>query len=218
MNSINKSIPSRDLADAKVIVIAYHSESGHTEVLANAIASGISEIAGCRTVFLNVAEGEIDWDVLNQADGVVFGCPTYMGNVSGVFKSFMDASSSVWFSRGWVNKVAGGFTCSGSLSGDKLNTLQSLSLFGSQHGMLWVGPEEICTEFDAQPHHTNRLGSNLGLMSQCNPYEDAATSPPKGDRETARLFGARIAKAVLRWAVSAVPASVEETQLESESA
>jgi len=211
MNKIT-SKSSMSSESEKKIVIAYHSESGHTEVIAKSIAKGISAVADCHAIFFNVVNEDVDWDILNSADGVVFGCPTYMGNVSGVFKTFMDASSAIWFSRGWVNKVAGGFTCSGSLSGDKLNTLQALSLYALQHGMVWLGPEDICTEFDAQPHNTNRLGSHLGLMAQCNPYSDTAISPPEGDRETARLFGMRIANAVIRWSIDKV--SVERKTIE----
>ena len=38
-----------------------------------------------------------DWDVLLQADGIIFGSPTYMGSVSWQFKKFADASSKPWF-------------------------------------------------------------------------------------------------------------------------
>jgi multimeric flavodoxin WrbA len=123
-----------------------------------------------------------------------------MGTVSGQFKMFMDKTSGRWFDRKWQDKISGGFTNSGSLSGDKLGTLSALSLFAAQHGMIWVGPAEICSTFDPQPSDINRLGSQLGIMAQCNPYAPAEESPPAGDKETARLFGIRIAKITKVWA------------------
>lgn len=38
----------------------------------------------------------------------------------------------------WRDKVAAGFTNSGSKSGDKVNTLISLAIFAAQHHMHWV--------------------------------------------------------------------------------
>ncbi len=40
-----------------------------------------------------------------------------MGSVSGPFKTFMDASSRVWLEQKWKDKLAAGFTISGSFSG-----------------------------------------------------------------------------------------------------
>lgn len=181
------------------IVIVYHSDKGHTQVLAQEIAGGIEMAVGKAPRLIAVENIADHWDSLQQADTIVFGSPTYMGSVSGAFKSFMDASSGIWFQRGWANKLAAGFTNSGSLSGDKQGTLQALSCFAAQHGMLWVGQEQICAEFKPDENTINRLGSYLGLMAQCNPYAPAEESPPKGDRATAKLFGQRIGQASLRW-------------------
>ena len=66
------------------------------------------------------AEGnvsEADWAVINAADAIIFGSPTYMGMVSWQFKKFADATSKQWMSGAWKDKVAGGFTCSASPSG-----------------------------------------------------------------------------------------------------
>ncbi len=194
-----------------MITIAFHSQNGHTEVLGQSILEGINTVKGVKGLLIDVNTETLNWEPLNNADAIIFGSPTYMGNVSGIFKTFMDGSSPIWYQRKWINKLAGGFTSSGSLSGDKLNTLQSMCLFAAQHGMVWIGPSEICTEFDTQPHHINRLGSNLGIMSQCNPYEDRALSPPSGDRETTKLYGARMAKSVLQWQA---PTSTQQKETE----
>ena len=59
--------------------------------------------------------------MLASADGIAFGCPTYMGSVSAKMKAFMEHSSGAWYGAAWKNKVAAGFTNSASWSGDKLN-------------------------------------------------------------------------------------------------
>jgi NAD(P)H dehydrogenase (quinone) len=66
-------------------------------------------------------------DDLDQADAIIFGTATYMGNIAAEMKKFMEASVKKWFAATWKNKVAAGFTNSSSFSGDKLNTLRSCS-------------------------------------------------------------------------------------------
>ena len=70
---------------------------------------------------------------LNQSDAIIFGSPTYMGGVAAQFKAFIDAASVVWFTQGWKDKVAGGFTHSGSPIGDKQGTLLYLMTNAMQH-------------------------------------------------------------------------------------
>lgn len=119
------------------IVVVYHSGYGHTEVQAKAVARGAAKVEGSEVKLLNVEEAQQQWDTLNAADAIIFGSPTYMGSASAQFKGFMDASSSIWYQRGWKDKVAAGFTTSASQSGDKLNTLIQLTVFAAQHGMIW---------------------------------------------------------------------------------
>lgn len=73
------------------------------------------------------------------ADAIIFGSPTYIGNVSWQFKKFIDESSKVWAASGWKDKLAAGFTNSAGMNGDKASTLGALFTMSQQHGMLWVG-------------------------------------------------------------------------------
>ena len=79
---------------------------------------------------------ESDWAALDAADAILMGSPTYMGSVSWQFKKFADASSKQWMSGAWKDKVAGGFTISANLSGDKLSTLQYFITLSLQLGMV----------------------------------------------------------------------------------
>src|SRR4051812_12369264 len=118
------------------IVVVFHSGYGHTQRMAQAVAQG----AGARLLAID-AEGNLPaggWEQLAAADAIVFGTPTYMGNVSWQFKKFADASSKPWFAQAWKDKIAAGFTNSAGMNGDKLNTLHSLVTFAMQHGMIWV--------------------------------------------------------------------------------
>lgn len=183
------------------VAVAYHSGYGHTEALAHAVAAGV-ENAGAVAVTVSVADIEaVDWGALNSADAIIFGSPTYMGSVSGQFKTFMDASSKIWFEHGWKDKLAAGFTNSSSQSGDKLNTLIQLSVFGAQHGMNWVSLGLLPGNNSSQgsPEDLNRIGSYLGAMAQSNADEGAEITPPQADRATAEVLGARVAAAARRW-------------------
>ncbi len=186
---------------AKVAVV-YHSKYGHTKLQAEAVHRGAAGTEGCDAVLLSVEEAAADLDQLDSADAIVFGCPTYMGNVSAGMKEFMEIAAQKWFSLAWKDKIAGGFTNSSSFSGDKLNTLQSIMINAMQHGMIYVGlammpcandPEGMNSIEGPGPNTHNRVGSFSGPMAasfQVNPPE----APPKGDIETAELYGQRIAE------------------------
>ena len=103
------------------IVVVYHSGYGHTQRVAQLVAEG----AGAQLLAID-ADGNLPeggWDMLNAADAIIFGTPTYMGGPSWQFKKFADASSKAWFSRAWQDKVFAGFTNSASFNGDKQVTL-----------------------------------------------------------------------------------------------
>lgn len=173
------------------ISIVYHSEQGHTEAVAQAIFDGIIQQNGSAIL---MSCKNIDWDILEASDAIIFGCPTYMGSVSADFKYFMDGSSSVWSSQKWRNKIAAGFTNSAALNGDKFSTLSQISVFAFQHGMIWVGLDLFAGIFSSKSTdaNLNRLGSWIGLMTQSNTDQPADISPPTSDIETAKYFGKRI--------------------------
>lgn len=167
----------------KSIAIVYHSPYGHTAKVASFIAQGAQQ-AGVQVHSMNIEQ--IDWDILDRSDAIIFGCPTYMGNLTSGLKLFMEQSSKRWLARAWQGKVAAGFTNGGGLSGDKLAVLQQINLFAMQHGMLWAGLPMMPTGRSGQD--LNRMSSFLGLMTQSDnaPVE---ITPPQGDLNTALWFG-----------------------------
>ena len=183
------------------IAIVYHSTYGHTEALAKSVQSGASKVANIETVLLSVAEAEERWDDLHTADAIIFGCPTYMGSGSAGFKKFTEASAKFWMEQKWKDKLAAGFTNSGSQSGDKLNTLVQQAIFAAQHGMLWVslGLLPGNNSSAASNSDVNRLGSFLGVMAQSNNDQGPDVAPPINDHETASFLGQRVAELTLRF-------------------
>jgi NAD(P)H dehydrogenase (quinone) len=170
---------------AKAVVV-FHSGYGHTARVAEFIAKGAS--AELIAIDANGDLTEAQWSSIDAADAIIFGSPTYMGMASWQFKKFADASSKRWFTSAWEGKVAGGFTISASLSGDKLSTIQYFMTLAMQQGMVWVGQPE---KSDGQS--TNRIGSYSGLMAQVGPTAPAADIP-QGDLDTAERYGARVSK------------------------
>jgi NAD(P)H dehydrogenase (quinone) len=177
------------------IAVLYHSGYGHTKKVAEAVAEGAKADLVAIDAEGNVSEA--DWTKLDNAAAIIMGSPTYMGTVSWQFKKFADASSARWFGGKWKNKIAAGFTNSGSASGDKLSTLVYLMILSMQHGMIWVGQTEGGPQLKGtdMPKATdiNRIGSFSGLMTQSN-NDTPDVTPPSGDIETAKLFGKRIAE------------------------
>ncbi|MBL1079550.1 flavodoxin family protein [Nocardia sp. 2] len=181
------------------IAIVYHSGFGHTRVQAESVSRGATSVPGVEARLVSVDEYESAWEAIDAADAIVFGTPTYMAGVSAPFKAFLDATSGRWAQQLWKDKIAAGFTNSAGASGDKLNTLQSLSLFAMQHGMVWVGlgllPGDVHT-----PADLNRLGSFLGAMAHSPVDATPEIAPGPGDLATAEHLGRRVAQAALRWA------------------
>lgn len=176
------------------VVIVYHSGYGHTQKQAEAVADGVARVAGAKAVLIPVAEAEARVAELNAADAIVFGSPTYMGSVSGPFKTWMDGTSKVWGQ--WNGKLAAGFTNSASQSGDKLNTLVQISVFAAQHGMIWVslGLMPGNNNSKGSVNDLNRLGSFLGAMAQSNADQGPEHGPIASDLETAKHLGQRVAE------------------------
>ncbi|KAF0230893.1 MAG: Trp repressor binding [Beijerinckiaceae bacterium] len=182
------------------VAIVYHSGYGHTEALAKAVAEGVKR-GGATANIIKLESAAQDFtaalDAVSAADAVIFGSPTYMGDVSVPLRAFFEASSKVWFTQGWKDKLAAGFTVGATFGGNKDHTLTSMIVLSMQHGMLWSGPgvpnAQINRNSDAGANVPNRIGSALGVVTQAD-NAAADVTPPEGDREFARLHGERIAK------------------------
>ncbi|HYF19253.1 MAG TPA: flavodoxin family protein [Ramlibacter sp.] len=183
----------------KNLAVIYHSAHGNTERIANLVTEGAASVPGVRVQLLRAEDLARQPEQLLAFDGFVFGSPTYLGGVSGPFKSFMDATGRLWKTHALKGKLASGFTVSALPAGDKQSTLISMFVFAMQHGMYWVGNAILPEQHAGVPVHeaANRLGSWSGLMAQAGHSGPGGSAFAPGDLKTARMFGENIAKALV---------------------
>jgi NAD(P)H dehydrogenase (quinone) len=195
--------PHQTTNNMTTVSIVYHSGSGHTAKMAEAVAKGAGAVADVKVDLLAIAgdtihQGRFQDDKLlaqlDASDAIIFGSPTYMGGPSGQFKCFADATGERWFKAAWKDKLAAGFTVSGGPSGDKLSTLHYFFTLAMQHGMVWVGLAEL----PFNDKGINRLSSYSGAMGQAM-QEPPDVAPNAADKLTGESLGRRVAEAAKRW-------------------
>jgi NAD(P)H dehydrogenase (quinone) len=175
------------------VAVAYHSGFGHTAVLADAVAAG-ARGAGAAVELVMVDQMTDDcWRTLDETDAIIFGSPTYMGNVSAGFQAFTEKTGRRCVDGTWRDKVAAGFTNSGAKSGDKLSSLISLAVFAAQHHMHWVnlGLGPGWNSSSSSDQDLNRLGFWLGAAAAT----DVDAGPDQvhpSDLQTCRHLGQRV--------------------------
>src|ERR1700738_4483928 len=179
------------------IVVVYHSGYGHTVKIAEAIARGAAAINGASVELVTAEQAPGRWELLDGADAIIMGAPTYMGSLSGPFKAFMDAPSRLQYvEKRWEGKVAAGFTNGASRGGDKQNSLVQLMTFAAQHQMHWVnlgmtyGNNRSSTNEDI----LNRDSYTLGMAGQADMDQSGDVAPPPSDLRTAEFLGRRVAE------------------------
>ena len=165
------------------------------------MAQALAEGAGAELLAID-ADGNLPdggWDTLTAADAIIMGSPTYMGNVSWQFKKFADASSKIWYTQAWKDKLFAGFTNSAAMDGDKSSTLSYLFTLAMQHGGIWVSQGVLPSNSKAaQRNDPNYLGSYSGAIAQA-PSDAGAHEMWPGDLDNARVFGKRVLDVAARF-------------------
>ncbi len=70
------------------ILVVYHSQTGNTEKMAEAVAEGVASIRGAEAVLKRVGNASLE-DLL-RCDGLAIGTPENFGYMSGAVKDFFD--------------------------------------------------------------------------------------------------------------------------------
>jgi NAD(P)H dehydrogenase (quinone) len=187
----------------KSLAVIFHSAHGHTEHIARHIVAGAGDVRNTKVQLLEAELLTAAPDDLLAYDGFILGSPTYLGGVSGTFKSFMDSTGRLWREQRLKGRLAAGFTVSSLPAGDKQSTLLSMFVFAMQHGMVWVGNPVIPEQHLGVPYEdaANRLGSWSGLMAQAG-HGSPADAFVRGDIRSARLFGRHVAESLERFALT----------------
>jgi multimeric flavodoxin WrbA len=193
-----------------MVSVVYQSGGGHTRQLAESVARGSRAVHDVDVHLLEIVGSDVRegrWTneeifrQLDASDAIAFGCATYMGSGSAIFKAFLETSFDKWKEQAWKDKFACGFTNSASQNGDKLSTLIQLAIFGAQMGMFWVGVGDGPGNnwSGGTVNDNNRLGSWLGAMGQSNGDQGPDLAPAPGDHLTAERLGKRLAEVTARW-------------------
>ncbi|MCS6290738.1 MAG: NAD(P)H-dependent oxidoreductase [Nitrospira sp.] len=124
-----------DAPSAINVLVAYHSLSGHTERMAEAVAEGARSVSRTHVVLKRV--GKVTAEELFAADAIVLGSPVYWSNMAGEMKVFIDDwqfKFGVFPAFKLKNKVGAAFATGGQISSGKELTMLSLlaAMLGNQ--------------------------------------------------------------------------------------
>ena len=195
----------------KEILVLYYSHTGAVKEMAQLVARGVEQVAGCaarvRTVpkvsAASAAAGPTVPDAgapyaelkdLVECAGLALGSPTRFGNMAAPMKYFWDSTGELWLAAKLAGKPAAVFTSTASLHGGQETTLVSMMLPLLHHGMLIVGlpysePELLSTASGGTPYGASHHAGAAG--------ERAVT---EHERKLCLALGRRLAEIVLKLA------------------
>ena len=123
------------------VLIAFHTESGHTSTMAHAMARGAASLEGTTVVVKRVED--VTPEDLDTCDGMALGSPVHMGDAAWQVRRAIVRWSmefGFWESRNLTDKAASVFATGGAPSNGKELTMISLSHSLTQLGMVLVTP------------------------------------------------------------------------------
>ena len=117
------------------VLVTYHSRSGNTERMAEAVVEGAKSVAGTEVLLKRV--GQVTAAELFAADAVVVGSPVYWSNMAGEVKTFFDNwqfKFGVFPEFKMKNKVGAAFATGGQVSSGKEVTMLTIlaAMLGNQ--------------------------------------------------------------------------------------
>lgn len=169
------------LTGQPTVLIVYHSETGNTEMMAQAVKDGVESVEGIH-VLLKTVEEATTQDLLD-AHAIILGSPVYNANVSPPVSAFL--SSWPFEGQPLKGKIGAAFVTAGGVSsGEELtqmNILQSMLIFG----MLVMGGPDWSTPF----------GASAIRGDQFFPYDEPIHP---GFLEKGKALGQRVAETVVK--------------------
>jgi len=198
------------------VLIVYYSMYGHIYRMAEAVAEGVREVAGCEAIIKRVPETLPD-EVLGMmgaleaqkgmahvpvaavndlvdADAIIFGTPTRFGNMCGQMRQFLDATGQLWLKGSLVGKPGSVFASSATQHGGQESTILSFHTTLLHQGMVVVG---LPYSFAGQ--------MGVAEITGCSPYGASTIAGGQGERlpsanelAGARYQGAHVARIALK--------------------
>jgi NAD(P)H dehydrogenase (quinone) len=164
------------------ILIAYYSDSGNTEALAQSIAKGAQQVAGVEVLILSV--DQVKSSQVLSADAIILGSPVYNANIAPAVQEFIN--SWPFEGRPLKDKIGAVFSTGGGMSiGEELvmlNLMHSMLI----HGMILVGGDTVESAFGASAITGE---GPFDLQKELDPIF----------LEKGEALGKRVAEAVLRF-------------------
>ncbi|MBN1858161.1 NAD(P)H-dependent oxidoreductase [Candidatus Bipolaricaulota bacterium] len=152
------------------ILLIYHSGTGNTKAMAEAVAKGVRSV-GVEVDLKPLEQASVD-DLPNY-DGIVIGTPTYFASMTAEVKRFID--DSIKYYTKLQGKVGAAFASSGDLGGGAETAVMDILRAFLVHGMIVPGFE---------------TGGHYGPVS--------VGAPDEGRKEVCERMGAQVAKLVVR--------------------
>ncbi len=117
------------------VLVTYHSLTGNTERMAEAVVEGVKSVPGTTVLLKRV--GLVTAEDLFSSDAVIVGSPVYWSNMSGEVKTFFDNwqfKFGVFPEFKMKNKVGAAFATGGQISSGKEVTMLTMlaAMLGNQ--------------------------------------------------------------------------------------
>ena len=117
------------------VLVTYHSLTGNTERMAEAVVEGAKSVPGTTVLLKRV--GQVTAEDLFSSDAVIVGSPVYWSNMSGEVKTFFDNwqfKFGVFPEFKMKNKVGAAFATGGQISSGKEVTMLTMlaAMLGNQ--------------------------------------------------------------------------------------
>lgn len=145
---------------AKVLVV-YHSVTGNTKAMAQAVAEGVKEVPSVEVVLKEADQVSVG-DLVN-ADALAFGSPTYFSYMAGVVKAIFDKA---YLSRSQLRGKP--FAAFASGGGGEVKSVQSIENIATSCGLRkvceGVAVGGMPTESESQD--CRKLGTTLARASK----------------------------------------------------
>ncbi|WP_373522122.1 flavodoxin family protein [Aquiflexum sp.] len=127
------------------ILITYHSQSGKTQAMAEAVAKGVAEVQGVEYILKPIAE--VTEEEILKASAIILGSPVYNANMTPEVQAFVN--SWPFENRPLKDKIGAVFVTGGGFSIGEEAVMFSIIRAMMIHGMVIVGGEEVEAAFGA---------------------------------------------------------------------
>lgn len=127
------------------ILITYHSESGNTQAMAEAVAKGVSQVQGVNYILKSITE--VTEEEILKASAIILGSPVYNANMTPEVQTFIN--SWPFDGRPLKDKIGAVFVTGGGFSIGEEAVMFSMIRSMMIHGMVIVGGEGLEAAFGA---------------------------------------------------------------------